>query len=110
MKPETARTLTQMMVHTVENYTIGKKLAPGFRIAGKTGTAEIPEQAGYTNPLTITSFVGFLPAADPKIVVLVKIDEPKKSRWAEQVALPVFGDVARDATQILGLTPNNDMP
>jgi cell division protein FtsI/penicillin-binding protein 2 len=79
-------------------------------VAGKTGTAEIPEQQGYTNPLTITSFVGFLPAADPKIIVLVKIDEPKKSRWAEQVALPVFGDVTRDAIQILGLAPNADMP
>jgi cell division protein FtsI (penicillin-binding protein 3) len=110
LTPETAQTLTQMMVYTVDNYTIGKKLVPGFKIAGKTGTAEIPEQQGYTNPLTITSFVGFLPAADPKIVVLVKIDEPKKSRWAEQVALPVFGDVARDAVQILGLAPNGEMP
>jgi cell division protein FtsI (penicillin-binding protein 3) len=110
IQPDTAKTLTKMMVYTIENYAIGKKLVPGFRVAGKTGTAEIPEQAGYTNPLTITSFVGFLPAADPRIVVLVKIDEPKKSRWAEKVALPVFGDVARDAVQILGLAPNNDMP
>lgn len=110
LPPETARTLTQMMVYTVENYDIGKKLVPGFKVAGKTGTAEIPEQAGYTNPLTITSFVGFLPAADPQIVVLVKLNEPKKSRWAEAVALPVFGEVARDAVQILGLSPNTDMP
>lgn len=110
MTPETAKTLTQMMVYTVDNYAAGKKLLPGYKIAGKTGTAEIPEQQGYTNALTITSFVGFLPAADPKIVVLVKIDEPKKSRWAEQVALPVFGDVARDAVQILGIQPNADMP
>jgi cell division protein FtsI/penicillin-binding protein 2 len=110
MTPETAKTLTQMMVYTVDNYEAGKKLAPGYKVAGKTGTAEIPEQAGYTNPLTITSFVGFLPAADPRIVVLVKIDEPKKSRWAEQVALPVFGSVARDAIGVLGIPPNNDMP
>jgi cell division protein FtsI/penicillin-binding protein 2 len=110
MTPETAKILTRMMVYTADNYANGKRLAPGFKVAGKTGTAEIPEQQGYTNPLTITSFVGFLPAADPKIVVLVKIDEPKKSRWAEQVALPVFGDVTRDAIQILGLTPNADMP
>ncbi len=54
--------------------------------------------------------MGFLPAADPQIVVLVKLNEPKKSRWAEQVALPVFGEVARDAVQILGLSPNNEMP
>ena len=79
-------------------------------MAGKTGTAEIPEQAGYTNPLTITSFVGFLPAADPQIVVLVKLDQPKKSRWAEAVALPVFGEVARDAVQILGSAPTSEKP
>ncbi len=110
LQPETARTLTRMMVYTVENYKDGKKLAPGFRVAGKTGTAEIPEEAGYTNQLTITSFVGFLPAADPQIVILVKLDKPKKSRWAEQVALPVFGEVARDAIQVLALQPNAEMP
>jgi cell division protein FtsI/penicillin-binding protein 2 len=110
MTPENARLLNRMMVYTVDNYEAGKKLAPGFKIAGKTGTAEIAEQQGYTNALTITSFVGFLPASDPRIIVLVKIDEPKKSRWAEQVALPVFGDVARDTIQILGLTPNAEMP
>jgi cell division protein FtsI/penicillin-binding protein 2 len=110
MTPETARMLARMMVYTVDNYEAGKKLAPGYKVAGKTGTAEIPEQAGYTNPLTITSFVGFLPAADPRIVVLVKIDEPKKSRWAEQVALPVFGNVARDAIAVLGIPPNGDTP
>jgi cell division protein FtsI/penicillin-binding protein 2 len=79
-------------------------------VAGKTGTAEIPEQAGYTNPHTITSFVGFLPAADPQLVILVKLNEPKKSRWAEQVALPAFGEVARNAVEIMGLTPNMDKP
>lgn len=110
VKPETAATITKMMVYTVDNYTGGKNLVPGFKVAGKTGTAEIPEQAGYTNPLTITSFVGFLPAADPQIVILVKLDQPKKSRWAEQVALPVFGEVARDAVQILNISPNADMP
>ncbi len=110
IRPETAHTLAQMMVYTVDNYTSGKNLVPGYRVAGKTGTAEIPEQAGYTNPLTITSFVGFLPAADPQIVILVKINEPRKSRWAEQVALPVFGEVAREAAQILRLAPNTDMP
>ena len=110
VRPETAQTLTEMLVYTMENYEMGEKLVPGFRVAGKTGTAEIPEQAGYTNPLTITSFVGFLPAADPQLVVLVKINEPKTSRWAEQVALPVFGQVARDAVQILGLASNTDMP
>ena len=110
IKPETAQTLTQMMVFTVENYTAGPKLVPGYRVAGKTGTAEIPETGGYTSDLSITSFVGFLPAADPQIVILVKLVEPKASRWAEKVALPVFGQVARDAVSTLNIRPDDRMP
>ena len=110
IKPEVAQTLTEMLVYTVDNYEMSKDLLPGFRVAGKTGTAEIPDQAGYTNPLTITSFVGFFPAADPQMVILVKVNEPTTSRWAEEVALPVFDAVARDAVQIMGLTPNTDLP
>ena len=112
IKPETAHTLTEMMVFTVESYVAGPKLVPGYRVAGKTGTAEIPipETGGYTSDLSITSFVGFLPAADPQIVILVKLVEPKASRWAEKVALPVFGQVARDAVWILKIRPDDRMP
>jgi cell division protein FtsI/penicillin-binding protein 2 len=110
IKPETAHTLTQMLVYTVENYELGKNIVPGFRVAGKTGTAEIPEQGGYTSNLTITSFVGFLPAADPELLILVKLSEPKKSRWAEAVTLPVFKQVAQDAVNVLKLQPDNRMP
>jgi cell division protein FtsI (penicillin-binding protein 3) len=110
MKPETAATLSRMMVYTVDNYVDGPKLVPGYRVAGKTGTAEIPEQQGYTSPLTITSFVGFLPAAEPQLVILVKLVEPHTSRWAEQVALPVFGQIARDAVQVMKIAPNNEAP
>ena len=60
--------------------------------------------------LSITSFVGFLPAADPQIVILVKLVEPKTSRWAEKVALPVFGAVARDAVWVLKIRPDDRMP
>jgi cell division protein FtsI/penicillin-binding protein 2 len=110
IRPETAQTLTQMMAFTVANYDAGPKLVPGYRVAGKTGTAEIPETGGYTSDLSITSFVGFLPAADPQIVILVKLVEPKASRWAEKVALPVFGQVARDAVSTLNIRPDDRMP
>jgi cell division protein FtsI/penicillin-binding protein 2 len=110
IKPETAQILTQMMIFTVENYVAGPKLVPGYRVAGKTGTAEIPQTGGYTSDLSITSFVGFLPVADPQIVILVKLVEPKASRWAEKVALPVFGLVARDAVSTLNIQPDDRMP
>ncbi len=109
IRPETAAALTRMMVSTAESYSV-KNLAPGYRVAGKTGTAEIAEQGGYTSDLTITSFAGFLPAADPKIVILVKLDKPKKSKWAEQVALPVFQQVAQDSIKILKIAPDDRLP
>jgi cell division protein FtsI/penicillin-binding protein 2 len=99
-----------MMVFTVENYMAGPKLVPGYRVAGKTGTAEIPQPGGYTSDLTITSFIGFLPAADPQVVILVKLVEPKASRWAEKIALPVFGLVARDVVSTLKIRPDDRMP
>ncbi len=110
IQPETARTMTQLMTYTVDNYASGPNLVPGYRVAGKTGTAEIPGSKGYTSALTIVSFVGFLPAADPQIVILVKLVEPKTSRWAEQVALPVFSQIAQDAVQTLKIQPDERTP
>lgn len=110
IRPETARQVTEMMVSAAESYATGTDLVPGFRVAGKTGTAEIPGAEGYTSSLTITSFVGFLPAAEPKILILVKVTEPKSARWAEQVALPLFGQIARDAVQALKIQPDDRMP
>jgi cell division protein FtsI/penicillin-binding protein 2 len=109
IKPETARTLTEMMVYTVEKSAY-PNLVPGFRVAGKTGTAEIPTEQGYTAQETITSFVGFLPADDPQIAILVKLVKPKRARWAEQVAVPVFSQVAQDAVQALKMQPGGHLP
>ncbi|MCX7668565.1 MAG: penicillin-binding protein 2, partial [Anaerolineae bacterium] len=100
IRPETAKALTRMMVYNVESASY-RGFVPGYKVAGKTGTAEISTASGYTSQDTITSFAGFLPAADPQIVILVKLDRPKSSRWAEQVAVPVFGKVAQDAVRIL---------
>jgi cell division protein FtsI/penicillin-binding protein 2 len=109
IRPETAHTLTQMMVYNVDSSSYAN-LVPGYRIAGKTGTAEIPTEEGYTSEETITSFAGFLPAADPQIVILVKIVKPKSSQWAEKVAVPVFQQVAQDAVGILRIPPDERLP
>lgn len=109
IKPETAKTLTQMMVYNVESATY-RGFVPGYKVAGKTGTAEISTARGYTSQDTITSFVGFLPAANPQLIILVKLDKPKSSRWAEQVAVPVFGKVAQDAVRVLHIAPDAREP
>ncbi len=108
IKPQTAYTMTQMMVYTVDSASYAG-FVPGYRVAGKTGTAEISTAKGYTQE-TIASFVGFLPAADPQIIILVKLDKPKSYRWAEQTAVPVFAKVAQDAVRLLHITPDNRMP
>jgi cell division protein FtsI (penicillin-binding protein 3) len=110
IRPETAKTLTRLMVSTYDNYDNSSKLLPGYRVAGKTGTAQIPTATGYSETETAASFVGFFPAADPQVVVLVKLMKPKTSRWAEKVALPLFGVVARDVVQVLKLPPDDRMP
>ncbi len=110
IKPETAQTLTKMMTFTVDSYALGPGLVPGYRVAGKTGTAQIPDREGYTSSLTNTSFIGFLPAAEPQILILVKLAEPKTATWAEQVALPVFGEIAREAVQMLKIAPDDRAP
>jgi len=85
LTPETAHTLTRMMVYTVENYANGKKLVPGFGWQAKPGLRK--SGAGRLYQRIDDHELRRLPAAaDPQIVVLVKLDEPKKSRWAEAVA------------------------
>jgi cell division protein FtsI/penicillin-binding protein 2 len=109
IRPETAQMMAQMMVYNVESSS-NPSPVPGFRVAGKTGTAEIPTEEGYTSEETITSFAAFLPAADPQLVILVKLAKPQRSNWAERVVVPVFAEVALDAIQILGIQPDDRMP
>ncbi len=109
VKPQTAAALAEMMTYTVDKSQYSN-MVPGYRIAGKTGTAEVVTETGYSNKDVIVSFVGFLPAADPQLVILVKLAQPKRATWAEHSAMPVFGQVAQDAVRILRIQPNDRTP
>ena len=102
---KTARVLTEMMVEVVER---GATLAqvPGYRIAGKTGTAQTPIVGGYDPNLTIASFVGFAPADNPQFVVLVKLDKPTLSPYGSVTAAPTFANVAQILFTQLGIPPS----
>jgi len=106
ISPQTARMLTEMLVRVVEE---GAPLAqvPGYRVAGKTGTAQIPLPwgAGYDPSGTIASFVGFGPVPDPQVVVLVRLDRPKASPWGSQTAAVVFSRLASRLFPMLGTPP-----
>jgi cell division protein FtsI/penicillin-binding protein 2 len=105
ISPEAAQTLTSMLVNAVEQQESEARV-PGYRIAGKTGTAQIPNAAGYEKEDTIVSFVGFAPADDPRFIVLVKLDRPQKSRWAGQTAAPTFRAIATWLFQYMRIPPD----
>ncbi len=109
IQPDAARQLTRMMTY-VEDHAKDPRPLPGYRVAGKTGTAEVPTAQGYTLATSDMSFIAFLPAADPQIIVLVKLVQPKLGTWAEDVAIPVFAEVAQRAVQILNIAPDDREP
>ncbi|MBT6315906.1 penicillin-binding protein 2 [Gammaproteobacteria bacterium] len=83
---------------------------PFYKVAGKTGTAHIVGEFGYEANLHNSLFVGMIPASDPKIVVVVVINEPKGSEhYGGQVAAPVFARVASGAMRLLNIPPD-DVP
>lgn len=91
---ETAHLVRDMMVAVVRDGLDEDAALPGYTVAGKTGTAEIPTPVGYRSDAWIMTFIGFLPADDPQVIVLIKLDEPKTGRWASQVVAPIFRRLA----------------
>jgi len=104
VSPATARTLRSVMAIATRRGT-PKAEIKGYTVAGKTGTADWYLQ-GIKQDTTIVTYVGFVPADDPQITVLVKLDQPTKSPWAAETTVPVFHDVAERACQIIGVPPN----
>jgi len=107
IKPETARDMTEMMIETVDSGNIAARVQ-GYRIAGKSGTAQIPDVGGYMKDATIVTFVGFAPADDPQFVLLVKLDQPDPaiSQWAAYTVAPIFAQVSRRLFDQLEIAPD----
>jgi cell division protein FtsI/penicillin-binding protein 2 len=105
ISPQTARTLMEVMVRVVEEGVPQAKV-DGYRIAGKTGTAQIPVPGGYDKEGTIASFVGFGPVPDPQLIILVKLDQPKTSPWGSETAARAFQRLATRLFLVLGIPPD----
>ena len=106
---DVAQTVTRMMEMTTEDGgTATHARVPGFRVAGKTGTAQkVDAVTGtYSVDKRVASFVGFLPAEDPKLVMIVSIDEPYKVVYGGLTAAPVFSRIAAQAMQYLKVQPS----
>ncbi len=108
IKPETARQVLAMLEAVVEADGTGKQAkVPGFRIAGKTGTARIAGKQGYEANRHIASFVGIAPASNPRLIVAVVIHEPTRfSYYGAAVAAPLFSKVMSLALRILDIQPD----
>ncbi len=104
VSPATARTVRRMMTAVVDDRVTAAAL-PGYRVAGKTGTSEIPG-SGEGGKDLIASFCGMLPAANPSLVVCVKVDRPEGGRGS-RVAAPAFRDFAAQAVVLLDIPPDD---
>jgi len=108
LSPLTAQRITSMMVGVVgdEDGTGRNAWIADVTVAGKTGTSQKYDvEAGHYSSKKVTaSFVGFLPAEEPRMVVLVLLDEPKKMRWGGQAAAPVFKNISEQVLRRLDRT------
>jgi cell division protein FtsI (penicillin-binding protein 3)/stage V sporulation protein D (sporulation-specific penicillin-binding protein) len=102
----TSNQLKSMLVDVVEK-GFDKARVSGYDIAGKTGTAQIPDgKGGYlSSEQFIHNFVGFAPAFSPRFVVLIKMDRPKGIKFAADSLSPVFGDIARYLIRYFNIPP-----
>jgi cell division protein FtsI (penicillin-binding protein 3) len=107
VSPWVASQLMAMLKNVVAEGTGTLAAVPGYQVAGKTGTAAKPDpQGGYSDTRYVASFVGVVPAKDPRLVVLVSIDEPHGAIWGGVVAAPAFSDIARSSLVELEIAPD----
>jgi len=102
---ETAKAVTKMMISAVEKNKVA--VIPNYLVAGKTGTAFVPNFGGkgYTDDV-INTYVGFAPAFDPKFVILIKLNKPKGSPLAGQTVVPAFRELAQFILNYYNIAPD----
>lgn len=103
---KTARQVRRMLERVVSSGSGSKAVIPGYRVAGKTGTAAKVEPTGlYSTKRYVASFVGFAPADDPRLVVFVSVDEPQGAIFGGTVAAPLFAEIGKAALTHLEVAP-----
>lgn len=108
---ETAQQLTKMLTGVVDEGTGANAAVPGYRVAGKTGTAQKPadDGSGYEAGAYVGTFVGYAPAQRPEVVVAISVDEPGKSYYGGTVAAPVFSELLRFTLGHRRVPPTDDV-
>ena len=108
IKPETAETITQMLVKVFDNYDEGDHKFEHYSIAAKTGTAQIAreEGGGYYEDKHTHSFFGYFPAYEPKFLVFLYLKNPKGVRYASQTLIPPFVNITKFLLNYYNLPPD----
>lgn len=106
---EVSRTVQEMMARVVSEGTGKLAQVPGYRVAGKTGTAQKVIGGRTEKGIYIASFVGFAPVPDPEVAMLVSVDEPQGAFYGGQVAAPIFGRLMRDVLKYLKIPPTEPL-
>jgi cell division protein FtsI/penicillin-binding protein 2 len=105
IKPESAKTMAAMLAESLEKES-SNALVDGYRVAGKTGTAEIPTPYGYSSNETNASFVGWGPVDDPQFLVYIWLQKPQASIWGSETAAPLFSEVVKQLVVLLNIPPD----
>jgi cell division protein FtsI/penicillin-binding protein 2 len=107
ISPQTARTVSEMLALGLErSNSLG--LVEGYRIAGKTGTAQVPTASGFYSPNEINaSFIGWGPMDNPQIMIYIWLEKPKSDVWASLIVAPIFKDVFETLVVLLDIPPDS---
>lgn len=107
LSEKAASEITSMMVEAAKRGESKWTNLTGFKVAGKTGTAQIPIEGHYDEEKTIASFIGFAPYDNPEFIMLVTLREPISSPWASETAAPLWYEIAKDLFVYFGIQPEN---
>ncbi len=109
ISPATSQDMVKILEGVVTNGTGTTAKVPSYRVGGKTGTSQKVEGGAVVNKY-ISSFIGFGPIPDPRLLVLVMVDEPQGQHFGSQVAAPAFSRLMGDALRYLGIPPQEPIP
>ncbi len=106
---QTATTTSAMLVSVIENGVAQLARVPGYYLAGKTGTAQVPDEQGrYSKDRKIISFVGYGPVRNPRFSILIKLDDPKGLSFASGTTAPMFRNIAEKLLNYYQVLPDYD--
>jgi cell division protein FtsI/penicillin-binding protein 2 len=103
----TSNIMKQMLYSTVEHGEFKWAKPEGYKIGGKTGTAQIAIGGGYHESKTVASFIGFAPVDDPQFIAIVILTEPTTSQWGSETAAPLFFDIAKELLVYYNIPPDS---